>query len=564
VSDVASTIPRALPAGLVRWLPKSVVALRTYSWTALRHDIVAGGTVGLVALPLAIAFAIASGLPPQAGIYCAVVTGFLISALGGSNVQIGGPTGAFVVVVAGIVAAHGVIGLYICTMMAGVMLVALGLTRSGSAIRYIPRPVVNGFTAGIAVVIASTQLRDVFGLQLDKVPASFLERILAIGRALPTLNPAAVAVGAATVLVIVATNRWWRAVPGIAAGLIACTAATWLLALPVETIGSRFGALPARLPIPHIPTFSLVTAVSLLGPALTVAMLGAIESLLSAVVADRLTGDRHEPNVELVAQGIANIVSPMFGGLPATGAIARTATNVRAGARTPVAGMIHAVVLLALLLFGAPLASRIPMAGLAAILLVVSFHMGEWHHLPRTLRQTRTDVAIWLVTFALTVLADLTVAVQVGMVLAALLYIRRVAATTSVEELTNEALAQARIHTLHDREIPPDVSIVVIRGPFLFGATEQLRPIVDRIDRLPPIVIFRLRFMSAIDATGVHALEDVALRLRASGRTAIFCGARDQPAAALARAGFADVVGAANVCPHIQAALDRARQQRAA
>ena len=476
-----------------------------------------GVTVGLVALPLAMAFAIASGLTPQAGIYCAIVTGFLISALGGSRVQIGGPTGAFVVVVSGIVAQHGVAGLFMCTMMAGVMLVILGVTGTGTAVRFIPRPVVIGFTNGIAVLIASTQIRDFLGLRMAENPGEFLGRLAAIGHHLDTINPAAVGLAVMTLLLVLGTNRFVKGIPGTVVGLIAGTAVAWVAQLPVETVASRFGGIPAGLPEFHIPAFRPSLILALLSPALTVAMLGAIESLMSAVVADRMSGDRHNPNVELVAQGVANIVSPMFGGLPATGAIARTATNIRSGARTPVAGMIHAVTLLGLLLFGARLAGHVPMAVLAAILFVVAANMGEWHEIPLLLRQTKTDIAVWVITFALTVFADLTVAVEVGMILAALLYIRRVSSTTTVDQVTAEYLKEGRVHILQDKHIPDYVTIFRIHGPFLFGTTDKLQSVVDRIDELTPIVIFRLRNMTAIDATGLRALEDLTVRLRLVG-----------------------------------------------
>ena len=541
------------------WLPKSILALRDYDRSTFRHDLIAGLTVGLVALPLAMAFAIASGLTPQAGIYCAIVTGFIISALGGSRVQIGGPTGAFVVVVSGIVAQHGVSGLFMCTMMAGVMLVILGVTGTGTAVRFIPRPVVIGFTNGIAVLIASTQIRDFLGVRMAENPGEFLGRLAAIGHHFDTITPAAVGLAAMTLLLVLGTNRFVKGIPGTVVGLVVGTAVAWVAQLPVETVASRFGAVPAGLPAFHIPPFRPSLILALLSPALTVAMLGAIESLMSAVVADRMSGDRHNPNVELVAQGVANIVSPMFGGLPATGAIARTATNVRSGARTPVAGMIHAVTLLGLLLFGARLAGHVPMAVLAAILFVVAANMGEWHEIPMLLRQTKTDVAVWVTTFALTVLADLTVAVEVGMILAALLYIRRVSSTTTVDQVTPEYLKEGRVHILQDKHIPDYVTILRIHGPFLFGTTDKLQSVVDRIDELTPIVIFRLRNMTAIDATGLRALEDLTLRLRSSGRVAIFCGAREQPRAVMEQAGFIDLAGAENVCPNVEAALNRAQ-----
>jgi SulP family sulfate permease len=542
------------------WWPASVLALRGYDLATFRHDLVAGVTVGLVALPLAMAFAIASGLTPQAGIYCAVVTGFTISALGGSRVQIGGPTGAFVVVVAGIVGKYGVSGLYICTMMAGVMLMLLGLTRSGSAVRFIPRPVVVGFTNGIAVLIASTQVRDFLGLRMAENPGEFVARLSAIARHLPTITPDALGLATLTLFLVIATNAFVKVVPGTIVGLVAGTVLAWALNLPVETVGSRFGGVPSGLPVFQVPAFEPSLILTLLSPAVTVAMLGAIESLMSAVVADRMSGDRHNPNVELVAQGVANVLSPMFGGLPATGAIARTATNVRSGARTPVAGMIHAVTLVVVLLAGARLAAHIPLAVLAAILVVVAANMGEWHEIPLLLRQTKTDVSVWLATFALTVFADLTVAVQVGMILAALLYIRRVSTTTTVARVTQDYVDDSRVHVLQDKQIPPYVTIIRIHGPFLFGATDQLDALGDNLDELAPIVIFRLRNMTALDATGLRALEDITTRLQGAGRRAIFCGARDQPRILLEQAGFVEIVGKENVCPNVDAALARARK----
>jgi SulP family sulfate permease len=540
------------------WVPASVRALRNYTGRDLTADAIAGVTVGLVALPLAMAFAIASGLSPQAGIYCAIVTGFLISALGGSRYQIGGPTGAFVVVVAGIVAEHGISGLFMCTMMAGVLLVILGVTGMGTAVKYLPRPVVVGFTNGIAVLIASTQIKDFLGLTLSDVPSEFIGRMAALARAIDTVSPRATILAVAALGLIIVLRRLRPSVPGTILALLGGTAVVMVTGLDVETIGSRFGGIPSGLPDAHIPAFAPALIPPLLRPALTVALLGAIESLMSAVVADRMGGDRHNPNVELIAQGVANIASPIFGGLPATGAIARTATNIRAGARSPISGVIHAVTLLVVLLAAAPLAAYIPLPVLAAILFVVAYNMGEWHEIPKLLRLTKTDISVWLVTFALTVFADLTLAVEVGMIMAALLFIRRVAGTTTVSMVTPEYVEGGRVHILQDKRIPDYATIFRIHGPFLFGVTDKIAKIVDRIDRLPPLVIVRLRNMTAIDATGLHALEDLADRLRASGRTLILCGAREQPAALMRSAGFHDHIGDENICPNIQAALERA------
>jgi len=548
-----------MPRPVSPWLPKSILTLRDYNLVTFRHDLIAGITVGLVALPLGMAFAIASGLPPQSGIYCAIVTGFLISALGGSRTQIGGPTGAFVVVVAGIVAEYGVQGLFMCTMMAGVMLILLGITGTGSAVKFIPRPVIIGFTNGIAVLIASTQISEFLGVSVTENVGEFLDRMAAVWRHIDTVSMGSVAVGTGALAVILLVNRFVRVVPGTVVALLAGTFAAWALDLPVETIGSRFGSIPAGLPEFHVPAFDPALITKLISPAVTVAMLGAIESLMSAVVADRMSGDRHNPNVELIAQGVANVFSPMVGGLPATGAIARTATNIRSGGKTPVAGMIHALTLLVVLLAGAELAGLVPMAVLAAILFVVAWNMGEWHEIPGLLKQSRADVGVWAATFLLTVLADLTVAVEVGMVLAALLFIRRVSHTTTVSRVTDDYVDEGKVHVLQDKPIPPYVAIFRIHGPFLFGATDKITRVLDRLDELPPVVIFRLRNMTAIDATGTKALEEVAMRLRASGRTAIFCGALPQPRAILVSSGFPERVGEENVCPHVDAALARAR-----
>jgi SulP family sulfate permease len=548
----------ALPAE--RWLPKSVLCLREYNFNKLVHDVLAGITVGLVALPLAMAFSIASGLTPQAGIYCAIVTGFLVSALGGSKTQIGGPTGAFVVVVAGIVAMHGVDGLFMCTVMAGVLLVIMGASGMGTAVKYIPRPVVIGFTNGIAVLIASTQVKDFFGLQLDKVPGVFSLRMQALAASFHTLSYTATVVAAATVLIILVCRTISIRIPGSILALLLGTAVVVVFRIPVETIGTRFGGIPSGLPHLQIPKFRFDLIHGLLGPAFTVAMLGAIESLMSAVVSDRMSNDRHNPNVELIGQGVANIASPMFGGLPATGAIARTATNIRAGAQSPVAGIVHALTLLCVLLFAAPLVSYVPMAALAGILMVVSYNMGEWREIPQLLKLTKTDISVWLVTFALTVFADLTVAVEAGMILAALLFISRVASTTTVSQVTDDYIEDGRVHILQDKDIPYYATIFRIHGPFLFGATDKISALTENLHKLPPVVILRLRNMTALDATGLFALEEIANQLHATKRTLILCGAREQPSQLIHQAEFEQVIGAENICQNVQEALRRAEE----
>jgi SulP family sulfate permease len=540
------------------WLPKSVLCLRDYSTRKFAADLLAGVTVGLVALPLAMAFAIASGLPPQAGLYCAVVAGFLVSALGGSRTQVAGPTGAFVIVISGIVAKYGVDGLFVCTGMAGILLVVLGASGLGSAVKFIPRPVVVGFTNGIAVIIASTQIKDFFGLKIDKLPGDFGGRMAAVARHFDTYSGTATALSVLALVVIILFARYWKKLPGSIVVLMLGTAAVAAFHLPVETIGSRFGGIPSGLPQIHFPPLQWGLIPLLISPALTVALLGAIESLMSAVVADRMSGDRHNPNLELVAQGIANMASPMFGGLPATGAIARTATNIRSGAQTPVAGIVHSLTLLAVLLFAAPLVRFVPMPALAAILLVVSYNMGEWREIPELLKLSKLEIAVWLATLLLTVFADLTIAVEFGMVLAALTFIRKVSLTTTVSRVTDAYVDEGRVHILQDKAIPSYATVYRIHGPFLFGATDKLDDVARHLNDLPPIVILRLRNMTAIDSTGLLALEELADKLHASGREMLLCGAREQPSRMLHQAEFEQHIGRENICANVLEALDRA------
>jgi SulP family sulfate permease len=543
-----------------QWIPESVRALRSYSGRDFGADLLAGLTVGLVALPLAMAFGIASGVTPQAGLYTAVVAGGLISALGGSRLQIGGPTGAFVVIVAGIVAKYGTAGLATVTVMAGAMLVFMGLTRLGTAVKFIPRPVTIGFTNGIALLIASTQIKDFLGLRTGDVPSAFLPRMTVLFQHLGTVNWPAVGVAVATLAIILILPRFTKRIPGSIVAMLGCTAVVALLGLPVETIGTKFGGIPTGLPKITLPSFRVDQVLPLLPSAITVALLAAIESLLSAVVADGMSGTRHNSNVELVAQGIANCASPLFGGVPATGAIARTATNIRSGARTPVAGIIHAFTLLIILCVAAPLARYVPLATLAAVLFVVAYNMGEWREIGTIVRLSNAEIAVWAATFALTVLADLTVAVEVGITLAALLYIYRISQTTTVTSVTDEYIRDGRPHVLHDKEVPSYVAILRIHGPFLFGTTEKLAEATADLSAFPAVVIVRLRNMTALDATGLHALEVLAKRLRDSGRTLLLCGAREQPAKLLYRADFLRHIGPDNIQPHIEAALERARE----
>ncbi len=543
-----------------QWLPRSIQCLRFYTGRQFLQDLIAGLTVGLVALPLAMAFAIASGVPPQAGLYTAVVAGFLISALGGSRTQIGGPTGAFVVIVAGIVLKFGVGGLALVGIMAGVLLLIMGFTGLGTAVKYIPRPVTIGFTNGIAVLIASTQIKDFFGLQTPPVPSEFPARMVMLFHYAGSVRWQTVTVAAASLALIVLWPRLTRRFPGSIIALLLATAAVAVFHLPIETIGSKFGGIPRGFPHFALPSFQAAHIMPLLPSAFTVALLAAVESLLSAVVADGMSGDHHNSNMELVAQGVANIVSPLFGGIPATGAIARTATNIRSGALTPIAGMVHALTLLAILLVAAPLAYYVPLATLAAVLFVVSYNMGEWREIGTILRLSKTDIAVWITTFALTVFADLTVAVGVGMALAALLYIYRIAETTTVTPVTREYLRDGQAHILQDKDIPSNATILRIHGPFLFGTTEKLPEATKDLSQLGDVVILRLRNMTAIDATGIHALEQFYNRLHKAGKTLLLCGARDQPYELIMRSDFLQTVGAENVLPHVQAALARAKK----
>jgi SulP family sulfate permease len=536
------------------------LSLSDYSVRHFISDLIAGVTVGLVALPLAMAFGIASGVTPEAGIYTAVVAGFIISALGGSRTQIGGPTGAFVVIVAGIVAKFGLSGLYMVTLMAGAMLIVMGITGLGAAVRFIPRPVTIGFTNGIALLIASTQIKDFFGLTTPAVPSEFIERLTLLIEHSGTVHWPALALAAGALGTLLFFPRLVPRVPGSIVALFAAAAIVALFGLPVETIGSKFGGIPTGFPAISMPRFRPELILPLLPSAMTVALLAAVESLLSAVVADGMTGDKHNSNAELIAQGVANIATPLVGGIPATGAIARTATNIRSGAKTPIAGIVHALTLLVILLVAAPLARFIPLAALAAVLLVVAYNMGEWREVGGILKLSKADKAVWATTFSLTVIADLTLAVEVGMLLAALLYIYRVSQTTTVATVTDQSIHEGRQHILQDKLMPAYVSILRIRGPFLFGTTDKLAEETADLRRFNQVIILRLRDMTAIDATGLHAIEVFAKRVSQAGKVLLLCGARDQPARLLKQSDFVEHIGAQNIQPHVAAALARARE----
>jgi SulP family sulfate permease len=541
-----------------RLIPKLVETLPGYTRHAFAADAIAGLTIGLVALPLAMAFAISSGVPPEAGIYTAMIAGFVVSALGGSRCQISGPTGAFVVIVAGIVAAHGIAGLLVCTVMAGILLILMGLTGLGSAVRYIPRSVTIGFTNGIAVLIASTQIKDFLGLSIEQMPGDFLGRMRILADHLGTVDPWSVGLALGTIAIILVWPRVTKRIPGSIVALLACTVVTVFFHVPVETIGTRFGGIPTGLPTFSAPAFQWSLLGELIPSALTVAMLAAIESLLSAVVADSMSGDQHKPDIELIAQGTANVIVPFFGGIPITGAIARTATNIRSGALTPVSGIVHGVVLLIILLVAAPLARHIPLATLAGVLMMVAYNMGEWREIPAVVRCSGADRLVWAATFGLTVFADLTIAVQVGMVLAALLYIRQVSDATSVESITEHTLTDGKAQLLQDKQIPGYITVFRINGPFLFGSQAKLEAIAGRMSYAGSVILLKLHHMPAIDGTGIHALESFAEKVVASGRALLICGAKPKPARMIHRSHLPKIVGQENILPDVDAALQRA------
>ena len=540
-------------------VPKLVTTLKGYNRHQLLADLTAGVIVGIVAIPLAIAFAIASGVTPQQGLYTAIVAGFIISALGGSRVQIGGPTGAFVVIVYGIVQKYGVDGLTVATLMAGVILVILGVARLGTAIKFIPHSVTIGFTAGIAILIASQQLDTALGLKTGPLPAQVFDRLAEYGRHLDTINPYAVAITAATLAILIFWPKISTKLPSPFVALIAMTVLTRLLHLPVVTIGDRFGVIHAGLPSPVFPhvTFTLVR--ELMGPAMTIAALGAIESLLSAVVSDGMIGSRHRSSMELVAQGVANIVTPLFGGMPATGAIARTATNVKAGGRTPIAGMTHSIVLLLVTLFFGKLAGLIPLSALAGILMLVAYRMSEWRVFVAELRGPRSDAAVLLTTFFLTLLIDLTVGIGVGMVLASFLFMRRMSEVTEVRQITDDLddmgdeLEDAE--QISTRSVPAGIEVYEVDGPFFFGAAEKFKDVIAEVFRKPKVLIIRMRHVPAIDSTGLNVLRDLVHRTRQDRTLVLISEPQHQPLAAMRRSGLLDEIGRDNVVGTIDLAL---------
>ncbi len=567
-----------LPVKTVSFRPRTLELFdpRRRPQFKLGGELVAGLTVGLIALPLALALGIASVPPgaetplpaPALGLFTAIIAGLLISLLGGSRVQIGGPTAAFIPIILLIVQRHGYGGLLAATMMAGVILIVMGIARMGALIKYIPWPVTSGFTTGIAVAIMITQVPDFVGLHAEGgPPREFFEKILWLWEHLSSANLYALGLAAGCVAVILLWPRLKvHIVPGSIVAMLGATAFValtgWGEAHGVATIGSKFGAaaIPRGLPLPSLPAFDWDLVRELIGPATAIALLGAIESLLSAVVADGLSGDRHDSNTELIAQGIANIVCPFFGGLPATGAIARTSANINNGAKTPLAGVIHALTLLAVILLAARWAVYIPMAAMSAVLVAVALRMGEWHELRRLGKMPRSDALVLLTTFGLTVVFDLVIAVEVGMVLAAVLFIKRVSATTEVSLVTSEDMLERPEHIAQGKEIPKGVLVYRIFGPFLFGAAEKMEDALARVEEWPKVLILRIHLVTAMDATGLNALESVVERMQSRGGTVILSGIHRQPLEMLRKAGFIDVIGRANFCATFDDALARARQ----
>lgn len=536
-----------------------------YSRQKFINDLLAGIIVGIVALPLAIAFGIASGVKPEQGIFTAIVAGFIISAFSGSRVQIGGPTGAFIIIVFDIIQRFGYDGLAIATLMAGGMLIVMGLARFGSVIKFIPYPVTVGFTSGIALIIFVGQIRDLFGLEIVHVPSGFFTKIVTFAENLDSISIHATLIGLGTILIIYLWPRVTHRIPGSLVAILATTAVVALFDLPVETIGSRFGAVPTTLPIPHLPPIPTGDRlVQLLSPALTIAILAGIESLLSAVVADGMTEGRHRSDMELVAQGLANLASPLFGGIPATGAIARTATNIKNGGHSPLAGIVHALTLLLILLFFGQWAVMIPMPTLAGILVIVAWNMSEAPLFLKLFHGPRGDILVLLSTFSLTVLVDLTVAIQVGMVLAAFLFMQRMASVTQVGFITralhdDEDLSQDP-KSIQNRTVPPGVEVFEINGPFFFGAADKFKNALGEISSPPKVLILRMRHALTLDATALQALETVLERARRNGTQLILSGVHAQPLVVMTQSGFLKAIGDENVFNDIDPSLARANE----
>jgi SulP family sulfate permease len=543
--------------------PKLFTTLKNYNKQQFISDATAGVIVGIVALPLAIAFGIASGVTPEKGIITAIIAGFIISFFGGSRVQIGGPTGAFIIIVYGIIQQYGTNGLAIATIMAGIILVIMGLVKFGSLIKFIPYPVIVGFTSGIALLIFSTQIKDFFGLQLEKVPTEFHEKWLAYFETFSTVNFHVLGIAALALLIMILWPKVTHRIPGSLIAILVTTVIVIVFKLPVDTIGSKFGEIPSNLPSPSFYDIDLSVIRNLIGPATVIAILAAIESLLSAVVADGMIGGKHRSNMELVAQGLANIITPIFGGIPATGAIARTATNIKNGGRTPVAGIIHSLTLLLMMLFFGNYAKLIPMATLAAILVIVAYNMSEWRAFKSLLKSPKSDITVLLTTFFLTVIFDLTIAIEIGMVLSVLLFMKRMAEVSNVSVITREledTEDQLDPNSIDKKQIPEGVEVFEINGPFFFGAAKKFRDQMTIVEDPPKVRIIRMRNVPAIDATGLQTLKDFYNDAKKHRTTMILSGVHTQPLYAMTQAGIFYLYGEENIHGNIDDALDRARE----
>jgi len=539
--------------------PKIIDTLKNYNKELFFKDLIAGIIVGIVALPLAIAFAIASGVSPEKGLFTAIIAGFIISALGGSRVQIGGPTGAFIVIVYGIVQQFGVNGLIIATFMAGILLIVMGIVKLGNAIQYIPYPLIVGFTTGIAVIIFSSEMKDLLGLHMGAVPADFVAKWVAYSRNISTVTIPALVIGLSTIIIVFLWPKVTHKVPGSLIAILATTGAAWFFHLPVETIGSRFGAIPAGFPKPVIPALNFGVIKELIKPAITIALLGSIESLLCAVVADGMTGGSHRSNTELIAQGAANICSALFGGIPATGAIARTATNIKNGGRTPVAGIIHAITLLIIMLFVGKWAALIPMATLGGILIIVAYNMSEWEHFVSVLKGSKSDAAVLLCTFLLTVFVDLTVAIEAGIVLAAFLFIQKMMKSSSVQHFTvPEDIGE---DVLTNNMVPEGVDVFEINGPLFFGAAYKFKEAMKVIENPAKVLIIRMRHVPVIDATGIQTIKEVNKEIRHKGTKLILSEvSSEQVINELAKARLSFGIGKANITDTFEQAIKRSRE----
>lgn len=543
--------------------PKLFTTLKNYNKQQFIADATAGVIVGIVALPLAIAFGIASGVTPEKGIITAIIAGFVISFFGGSRVQIGGPTGAFIIIVYGIVQQYGTTGLAIATIMAGIILVIMGIVKFGSLIKFIPYPVVVGFTSGIALLIFSTQVKDFFGLQIEKVPAEFHEKWMVYFETFSTINYNVLGIAMLALLIMIFWPKVTHRIPGSLIAIIVTTVIVIVFKLPVDTIGSKFGEIPSNLPSPSFYEIDLSIIKNLIGPATVIAILAAIESLLSAVVADGMIGGKHRSNMELIAQGMANIIVPIFGGIPATGAIARTATNIKNGGRTPVAGIIHSITLLLIMLFFGSYAKLIPMATLAAILVIVAYNMSEWHAFKSLLKSPKSDIAVLLTTFFLTVIFDLTIAIEIGMVLSVLLFMKRMSEVSNVSVITRELEdeeEQVDPNAIDKKQIPEGVEVFEINGPFFFGAAKKFRDQMAVVEEPPKVRIIRMRNVPAVDATGLQTLKDFYSDAKKHKTHMILSGVHTQPLYAMTQAGIFDLYGEDNIHGNIDDALDRARE----